>query len=346
MACLGQGCRDVFTRLVATLGTSQKLYQQLPEVHLALLQIASLLAVMRDALSELQIDLEDVLAGAEQLPEALDDLCIERLRLAVGEIAALTTKVPAAHASGEGAIERMCRLLDDAPLVALVGAALAETAAVVSDDDCPPGPWALGKLAQRIAHHDDAQMGLPGTDQRRRNARLVHTAALAMLRHVARTHPQPGVLLSQSTAAHGSRHDAQAAALLVECVCRLTGLDASAVDACANEPWFRQRVTATAQALRGLGMSGAAAVLLQLQGPDAAVPMVVQAFERGEIDQRVAGFFWDPSVIEYAEYLARLPGARVGVHFAVPGDGLAQARPLLLAAFFAWLAAALDARAA
>ncbi|KAJ2706967.1 hypothetical protein FB645_001108 [Coemansia sp. IMI 203386] len=346
MACLRQGSRDVFTRLVATLGTNQKLYQQLPEVHLALLQIASLLAVMRDALSELQLDLGDILADTEQLPGDLDDGCIGRLRLAIGEIAALTLKIPAAHAAGENEIERMCRLLDDTPLVALVGAALAETAAMVSDDDYPLGPWALGKLAHRIAHHEDAQIGAPGTDQRRRNARLIHGAALSMLGHVTRTHPEPSVLLSQSTAAHGSRQDTQAAALLVECICRLTKLDASSIDECASTLWFRQRVGITAQALRGLGMSGAAAVLLQLQGPDAAVPMVVQAFERGEIDQRVAGFFWDPSVIEYAEYLARLPNARVGVHFAVPGAGLAQARPLLLAALFAWLAATLNTHAA
>ncbi|KAJ1643225.1 hypothetical protein LPJ64_004988 [Coemansia asiatica] len=348
MACLRQGSRDVFTRLVAALGTNQKLYQQLPELHLALLQIASLLAVMRDALYELQINIYDILAGIDKLPKSVDDSCIERLRLAVGEIAALVLKIPAAHATGEGAIERMCRLLDDAPLIALVGMALEETAAVIGNDEYPSGPWALSQLAHRIAHHEDAQMGAPGTDQRRRNARLVHSAALAMLQHVSRTdtRPPPSVLLSQASAAHGLRHDTQAAALLVECVCSLTTLYASAVDACANAPWFRQRVQPLAQALRGMGMSGAAAVLLQLQGPDAAVPMVVQAFERGEIDQRVAGFFWDPSVIEYAEYLARLPGARVNVRFAVPGDGLAQARPLLLAAFFAWLAATLNVHAA
>ncbi|KAJ2845474.1 hypothetical protein IWW36_004768, partial [Coemansia brasiliensis] len=54
--CLRQGNKPVFTRLVSTLAANQKLYQQLPDIHMAMLQIASLLADIRETLLGLSID--------------------------------------------------------------------------------------------------------------------------------------------------------------------------------------------------------------------------------------------------------------------------------------------------
>ncbi|KAJ2381278.1 hypothetical protein GGI23_007621 [Coemansia sp. RSA 2559] len=123
------------------------------------------------------------------------------------------------------------------------------------------------------------------------------------------------------------------------------GFSATLVEQSVGQRWFQTQLPAMVRSLASMGLSGAAAALHQCAvdvAYDAAVPLLVQAFEKGEIDQQVAEFFWDPNLIEYGQYLACLPAAAVAVRFAVPGAELAQSRPLVMASLFAWLAGRLS----
>ncbi|KAJ1885448.1 hypothetical protein LPJ66_010112, partial [Kickxella alabastrina] len=346
LACLRQDSRALFMRLVAALGTGHKLYQQLPDVHLALLQVASLLVVVRDALAELRLDAGALLVGLHLDAAALDGGAVARLRAAVAEIAALLAKVPAPAAAApqlgaEGELARFCRLWGDAPQLALLGAMLAEHAA---DAQLPVAPWALSRLARAVVQPQPQPQQLPGTgvDQARRAARHLQDAAHTAL---ARAHHHCGAVPSaEFLLASVSPRPLAAAALLVSALSQLTALDPPRLCARIAEPWVQRRLPRLAQNLRDLRMAGAAAVVLQMVALEACLPVVVLAFERAEIDSTVAGFFWDPCVIEYAEHLARSSSPRSEVRFAVPSEKLAEARPLLIAEFFAWLAAALSER--
>ncbi|KAJ1937298.1 hypothetical protein GGF37_005265, partial [Kickxella alabastrina] len=351
LACLRQDSRALFMRLVAALGTGHKLYQQLPDVHLALLQVASLLVVVRDALAELRLDARALLVGLHLDAAALDGGAVARLRAAVAEIAALLAKVPAPapaaaapQLGAEGELARFCRLWGDAPQLALLGAMLAEHAA---DAQLPVAPWALSRLARAVVQPQPPQpqpQQLPGTgvDQARRTARHLQDAAHTAL---ARAHHHCGAVPSaEFLLASVSPRPLPAAALLVSALSQLTALDPVRLCARIAEPWVQRRLPRLAQNLRDLRMAGAAAVVLQMVALEACLPVVVLAFERAEIDSTVAGFFWDPCVIEYAEHLARSSSPRSEVRFAVPSEKLVEARPLLIAEFFSWLAAALSER--
>ncbi|KAJ1888609.1 hypothetical protein LPJ66_008487, partial [Kickxella alabastrina] len=349
LACLRQDSRALFMRLVAALGTGHKLYQQLPDVHLALLQVASLLVVVRDALAELRLDARELLADLHLDTAALDSGAVARLRAAVAEIAALLAKVPvpapaaaAPQLGAEGELARFCRLWDDAPQLALLGAMLAEHAA---DTQLPVAPWALSRLARAVVQaHPPQPQQLPGTgvDQARRTARHLQDAAHTAL---ARAHHHCGAVPSaEFLLASVSPRPLPAAALLVSALSQLTALDPARLSARIAEPWVQRRLPRLAHNLRDLRMAGAAAVVLQMVALEACLPAIVLAFERAEIDSTVAGFFWDPCVIEYAEHLARSSSPRSEVRFVVPSEKLVEARPLLIAEFFAWLAAALSER--
>ncbi|KAJ2718731.1 hypothetical protein GGI07_005615 [Coemansia sp. Benny D115] len=334
LACVRQDSRAVFTNLVATLGTNQKLYQQLPDVHLAVLQVASLLLVVRDALAELHVDLAEIV-DSEGALDGLDAAAIERLSKAVGDIASTVQRIPLAQGAVEGEIERFCRLWADPLPMAFLGTVLAECA-VDAEADRVQLPWTLSILARRVAECASVSF-----EQPQRGARHLRAVAHAVLQEARKslaacTAP---VLLALASTASGQK-PSESVGLVLEAICRLTHFDPEAVEALAVQPWFVDGlVSDLARALRQMGCGGAAAVLLQLQGAEASLQAVSAAFESGEIDQRVAGFFWDPSVVEYAEYLARQPTAKVSVKFAVPGEMLEGARPLLLAECFAWLAA-------
>ncbi|KAJ2373509.1 hypothetical protein IW150_003592 [Coemansia sp. RSA 2607] len=161
-----------------------------------------------------------------------------------------------------------------------------------------------------------------------------------MLRSASVSRPAtPCVLLALSQAARALGEDALAARALVECLCHASSLDPLALDECVRAQWFASRVEGFSRALRSLGCGGGAAVVLQVAGAQRAVPAVAEAFGRGEVDARVARMLWDPSVVEYAEYLARARGRK---GFVAYSEAAADARPLMLAAFFAWLAAELE----
>ncbi|KAJ2715267.1 hypothetical protein H4R19_001293 [Coemansia spiralis] len=397
---LRQGHKAVFTRLVGTIATNQKLYQQLPEIQLALLQVASLLVVIRDVLEGAGVEVDRELAEDGPSDVGLDALSsadMERLQTSVAELAALLLKIPVSASSGgrgidlrsdiasvpqpgtrhENDIERFCRMWGDPAYLALFGALLAEIIQAGRGESVT-GPTRLCALAAHIVRRrpsggsngsngdadsddgEDGQAAADGagrqsitgalinmaTDQGRKNTQHLQDTALIVFQCAARALPgNAGVWLSFSAVATGERLDELFMALFVEFLCLHTdAFSPAALEACVGQAWFQQRLPAMIRSLVALRMSGAAAVLHQCAEEinySAAIPMLTQAFERREIDQAVAGLFWDPDIIEYAQYLNRLPSNPAPMDFAVPSDELAASRTLILSAYFQWLAATL-----
>ncbi|KAJ2768404.1 hypothetical protein IWQ56_002952 [Coemansia nantahalensis] len=388
-ASLRQGNGAVFTRLVGTIAANQKLYQQLPEIQLALLQVASLLVVVRDVLEGAGIEVARELAEgglADSDMDALSAEDMERLQASVAEVVALFLKIPVGGGGGggrgidlravmgpaaqpgskhENEVERFCRMWGDPAYLALLGALLAEAIQAGSGESAT-GPAGLCALAARIvctrpdagadghATADGASgqsiagaLISPATEQGRKNAQHLQDTALIVLASAARALPgEACVWLSLSAVATGERLEELFMAPFVEFLClRTDAFSPAALDASVGQPWFQRRLPAMIRSLVALRMSGAAAVLHQCAAEisyGAAIPMVAQAFERREIDQAVAAFFWDPDIIEYAQYLNCLPANHpIRMDFAVPSAELAASRTLILSAFFQWLAAAL-----
>ncbi|KAJ2507591.1 hypothetical protein IWW47_001037, partial [Coemansia sp. RSA 2052] len=151
LICLRQDNKSVFTKLVGTIATNQKLYQQLPEIHITLLQIASLLVVVRDVLHDVGIDISREL-GASDVDGKPSSSCslltgaaLKRLQSSVAEIAVLLLKIPIDAKSTaavsiratvgcvpqvgsrvENEIERFCRMWGDPIYLLLLGALLSE----------------------------------------------------------------------------------------------------------------------------------------------------------------------------------------------------------------------------
>ncbi|KAJ2556089.1 hypothetical protein EV175_002121 [Coemansia sp. RSA 1933] len=379
MECLRRDAKTVFTRLVGTIATNQKLYQQLPEIHIAVLQIASLLIVVRDTLAAAHVDVPGIVHGTCEAVEEIPAEQLAKVRKSVADIAALLLKIPLGTttkpggaqlsmrvvvgcapqvgAQPENEIERFCRMWGDPMYVALLGALLGE---MVHDGSARVGPGALCGLATQIVRAgpedgtivDDLVVGAAGTDEKTRsgNARkhLLDIAYTVLRRAVHAVPSSTGVWLQFSAVAGELQLGPQALAMFVEGVALHTqGFAPELLAQTVGEQWFQVRLVPMVSVLAELGLSGAAAALHQCAtnvAYDAAVPLLVQAFERKEIDFQVAGFFWDSNLIEYGQYLACLPSAAalVGVRFAVPGSELQQSWPLLMASLFAWLASRLS----
>ncbi|KAJ1727278.1 hypothetical protein LPJ61_004656 [Coemansia biformis] len=396
-ASLRQGNKAVFTKLVGTIATNQKLWQQLPEIHLALLQFASLLVVIYDILQGVGIDIaREVAGGSSGIDlDALPAEALEGLRASVAEVAGLLLKIPVGGGrsadidprtvlgcsprpgtKSENEVERFCRMWGDPEYLAMLGALVAEILHAGSGESVtgPLGLCALVALiirkspdagaadGQRSSNERDVSpmdtddvggRSIVGalinnsTDQGRKNMQHMQDTALVVFKCVARAMPADAcVWLYFSAVATGERLESAFMPLFVEFLGLHTdAFSPAALDKCVGQAWFQQRLPAMIRSLVALNMSGAAAVLHQCAAEvnySAAIPLVAQAFESGEIDQAVAGFFWDPDIIEYAQYLSRLPSSPTRVEFAVPSMELLSSRTLILSAYFQWLAAVLS----
>ncbi|KAI9505257.1 hypothetical protein GGI25_002174 [Coemansia spiralis] len=349
LACLRCDNKAVFTRLVGTIATSQKLYQQLPEIHISLLQIASLLIVVRDALSVSGIEVDRVVrneAAADSIVIPAEQM--DKLRKSAADIATLLLKIPLGKSGQrstravvgsvrqpgslvENEIERFCRMWGDPTYLVLLGALLTE---MLRDTGEPAQGPALCELVARIVYDDQgASIAKDVVDKGSKHTDI----ARIVMRQAARASPQTEIVWLYMSP--------EATPMFVEYVGRRTeGFAPVPLSHCVGQPWFQLFIPKMIRSLVGMGLSGAAAAAHQLEPEtsyDLAIPMLVQAFERGEIDQQVAGFFWDSNMIEYGQYLARLPGY-VDVDFAVPGEELAASRMLIVSALFGWLAGRLS----
>ncbi|KAJ2401149.1 hypothetical protein GGI23_001584 [Coemansia sp. RSA 2559] len=384
LVCLRRNAKTAFTRLVGTIATNQKLYQQLPEIHIALLQIASLLIVVRDTLAAAQVDVSRALSEPGSAVEIPADQ-LEKVRKPVAEIATMLLRIPLgaqastqassvravvgcspqAGSQGENEIERFCRMWGDPTYLALLGALLAEMLRASAVD---AGPSALGRLVTQIVYirRDDSASADEEKEEEEEegesartivddllradeghNSKHMHAIAYAVMKRAVHMAPKSACLwLYLSSVASGMQMEEQSLSMFIEYVGLHTdGFSATLVEQSVGQRWFQAQLPAMVRSLAGMGLSGAAAALHQCAADvayDAAIPLLVQAFEKGEIDQQVAEFFWDPNLIEYGQYLACLPAAAVAVRFAVPSAELAQSRPLVMASLFAWLAGRLS----
>ncbi|KAJ2322838.1 hypothetical protein IWW51_004043, partial [Coemansia sp. RSA 2702] len=380
VACLRQGNTSVFTRLVGAIATNQKLYQQLPEIHLALLQIASLLVVIRDTLMHLGIELGQELVSNSQSSElhgfnldAVPAEQLEKLQSSVSELATLLLKIPVGSRKGvdidlctvlscipqagskhENEIERFCRMWGDPVYLILLGALLAEILHVGSTGDSVTGPSELHRLISfivckpesndHLAMSDESSSnGVQSitasfinttTDQGRKNIRHMQDIALIIFKCAVRVIPESAnIWMYFSAVATGERLEGLFMPLFIEYLGLHTNVFApDAVGRCMEQPWFQQRLPAMIQSLVELKMSGAAVVLHQCATDvdyGTAIPLLVQAFGKTEIDENVARFFWDPNIIEYAQYLSKLPTCSIEVEFPVPSEDMATSRSLV-----------------
>ncbi|KAJ2663331.1 hypothetical protein IWW48_001433 [Coemansia sp. RSA 1200] len=409
LVCLRRDSKTAFTRLVSTIATNQKLYQQLPEIHIALLQVASLLIVVRDTLLAGHVDVasivddswkdagtrrheekeeEDSLVPTDSSPppvaaDVLPAEVLDKLRKSVADISTLLLKIPLGTKTGvpdnvgavvgcvqqtgsqtENEIERFCRLWGDPTYLVLFGALLTEMLRDITAKGPVVGPSVLCRAVTQIVYvgtehsgqtSDATQGGSRSivddiintrSEEGRRNTKHMQGIASTVIKCAA--HAAPGtksVWLYFAAIASGMQMEEQAISVFVEYIALHTrGFAPTELERSVRQPWFQTRIPRIVGSLAGMGLSGAAAALHQCAADvayDAAIPLLVQAFEKREIDQQVAGFFWDPNLIEYAQYLACQPRA-VRVRFAVPSVELTQSRPLIMSALFTWLASRLS----
>ncbi|KAJ2827551.1 hypothetical protein GGI24_002615 [Coemansia furcata] len=389
LICLRQDNKSVFTRLVATIATNQKLYQQLPEIHVTLLQVASLLVVVRDALYNAGIDISRELSESREggdLSAACKQLsgeALERLQKSVADIAVLLLKIPidakstaavnmrvtigcTPHVGSrvENEIERFCRMWGDPAYLLLLGALLSEMLQRSSGKSVC-GPLAVCELAAHIVgKHDGAEdIAVDGeadsgtepalssivqdvfnsaSEQGRKNVAHMRDIVFVMFTGAARESPSSACLwLYFSAVASGGHMAAQFLALFLEYL----GLQTKAfapklLDACMSTPWLQAWLPEMIRSLVDLRMGGAAAVLHQCTTDinyEAAISLLVQAFDKGEISQRVAEFFWDPNIIEYGQYLGRQPSSSLRIEFPVPSAELIGSKSLIISSYFLWL---------
>ncbi|KAJ2516157.1 hypothetical protein H4217_004760 [Coemansia sp. RSA 1939] len=414
LVCLRRDSKTAFTRLVSTIATNQKLYQQLPEIHIALLQVASLLIVVRDTLLAGHVDVasivddslgddrtrnleeneeEDSLVPTDPSPppppaaaDVLPAEVLDKLRKSVADISTLLLKIPLGTKTGipgnvgavvgcvqqtgsqtENEIERFCRLWGDPTYLVLFGALLTEMLRDTAAKGPVVGPSVLCRAVTQIVYINAEQNGQASdatqggtrsivddilntkSEEGRRNTKHMQGIASTVIKCAA--HAAPGtksVWLYFAAIASGMQMEEQAISMFVEYIALHTrGFAPAELERSVRQPWFQTRIPRIVGSLAGMGLSGAAAALHQCAADvayDAAIPLLVQAFEKREIDQQVAGFFWDPNLIEYAQYLACQPKA-VSVRFAVPSVELTQSRPLIMSALFTWLASRLSLKA-
>ncbi|KAJ2490616.1 hypothetical protein IWW37_002990 [Coemansia sp. RSA 2050] len=388
LICLRQDNRSVFTRLVATIATNQKLYQQLPEIHVTLLQVASLLVVVRDALYNSGIDINrelcESLEGGDlsSTCKQLSGEALFKLQKPVADIAGFLLKIPIDAKSTaavniratvgcipqvgsrvENEIERFCRMWGDPAYILLLGAILSEMLQR-SGGKTVCGPPALCEL---VAHIVGKQGGVEdmdedgeanstgpalssivqdlldsGSEQGRKNIAHLRDIAFIVFTNAACESPSSASLwLYFSAVASGGHMASQFLALFLEYLGSQTDAFAPKfLDSCMGTTWLQAWIPEMIRSLTELRMSGAAAVLHQCT-PDisyeAAISLLVQAFDRGEISQRVAAFFWDPNIIEYGQYLGRQPSSSLSIEFSVPSSELTSSRSLIMSSYFLWL---------
>ncbi|KAJ2751810.1 hypothetical protein GGI19_004247 [Coemansia pectinata] len=397
LICLRQDNKSVFTRLVATIATNQKLYQQLPEIHITLLQIASLLVVVRDALYDSGVDISRELSESRRDERGdLSSACrllsgeaLARLQKPVAEIATLLLKIPIDAKSTaavnmrvtvgcvpkvgsrvENEIERFCRMWGDPAYLLLLGSLLSEMLQR-SSGKTVCGPLAVCELvAHIVGKHDsaediavDGEIGggtepvssivqdvlNGGSEQGRKNIAHMRDIAFIVFTGAARDSPSSACLwLYFSAVASGGKMAAQFLALFIEYLSLQTDAFAPKIlDTCMGTAWFQAWLPEMIRALADLRMSGAAAVLHQCTTDisyEAAILLLVQAFDKGEISQRVAEFFWDPNIIEYGQYLGRQPSSTLRIEFPVPSAELIGSRSLILSSYFLWLSSIFSAK--
>ncbi|KAJ1655804.1 hypothetical protein GGF38_004694, partial [Coemansia sp. RSA 25] len=182
------------------------------------------------------------------------------------------------------------------------------------------------------------------------NIRHMRDIAFIVFTCAARESPSSACLwLYFSAVAAGGRQMAgQFLALFVEYLSLQTdAFSTKLVDACMSTAWFQEWLPEMIRALTALSMSGAAAVLHQCTTEvnyEAAIPLLVQAFERGEISQRVAEFFWDQNIIEYGQYLGQQPSRALRIEFPVPSAELSASKSLIMSSFFLWMSSVFSAK--
>ncbi|KAJ2892986.1 hypothetical protein IWW38_003018 [Coemansia aciculifera] len=402
LICLRQDQKSVFTRLVGTIATNQKLYQQLPEIHITLLQIASLLVVVRDVLVEAGIDIACELgktkadADSPSSFKLLSGEALTRLQTSVSDIAVLLLKIPIDAKSTaavsiratigctmqvgsrvENEIERFCRMWDDPTYLLLLGALLSEILQRSSGKSVR-GPLAVCELAAHIVDkHRDASddiaidggeegsvedTALPSivqdafnseSEEGQQNIRHMRDIAFIVFACAARQSPDSACLwLYFSAVASGGGHmTSQFLALFIEYLSLQTnGFAPKLIDACICTTWFQEWLPGMIRSLTDLRMSGAAAVLHQCKTTtdidyEAAILLLVRAFERNEISQRAAECFWDPNIIEYGQYLAKQPSASaLRIEFPVPSAELTASKSLILSSYFLWMSSVFSAK--
>lgn len=380
LLCLRHNNRMVFAKLVSTVATNQKLYQQLPDTHLSLLQIASLLLVVRGVLSDTGIDLERFVyeesVSEKDVQSLLSDEQLEQLQKTVADIAQLLVKIPFGSKSSavvnlratvscvpqagtkvENEIEKFCRMWDYPVYLVLLGALLAEILQESNGQQVLGPPNSICGLITRIV----CQNSLDGskrksivhdainrsTEAGKKNDQHLQAVALILFKCAARVVPQSACMwLYFSAVAGNGRHlDDLFMPLFVEYLCVHTkSFSPPLLEEAVIQPWFQQRLPEMVQSLVGLKMSGAAAVLYQCYRQisyDKAIPLLAQAFQKGEINQRVAGFFWDSSLIEYGQHKASVTGGNIAVEFAVPSEDLEGSKVLILSNYLLWLSTTL-----
>ncbi|KAJ2417270.1 hypothetical protein GGI10_000330 [Coemansia sp. RSA 2530] len=395
LICLRQDNRSVFTRLVGTIATNQKLYQQLPEIHVTLLQVASLLVVVRDALYSSGIDINRELCESREggnLSSACKQLsgeALTKLQKPVADIAGFLLKIPIDAKSTaavnmrvtigcvpqvgsrvENEIERFCRMWGDPAYILLLGAILSEMLQR-SGGKTVCGPPAICELVAHIVGKQDgvedmdedgeANSNRPalssiahdllnsGSEQGRKNIAHLRDIAFIIFTGAARESPSSASLwLYFSAVASGGHMAGQFLALFLEYL----GLQTDAfspklLDSCMGAAWLQAWIPEMIRSLTELRMSGAAAVLHQCTldiSYEAAISLLVQAFDRGEISQRVAEYFWDPNIIEYGQYLGRQPLSAQSIEFPVPSAELTGSKSLILSSYFLWLSGMFSTR--
>ncbi|KAJ2741953.1 hypothetical protein GGI20_004820 [Coemansia sp. BCRC 34301] len=400
LICLRQDNKSVFTKLVGTIATNQKLYQQLPEIHITLLQIASLLVVVRDVLHDAGIDIDRELAkscadGDRELSSScklLSEAALTRLQSSVAEIALLLLKIPIGAKSTaavsirttvgcvpqvgslvENEIERFCRMWGDPAYLLLLGALLSEMLQRSSGKSvCAPLPVCelvvhiVGKRddGKEIASDGEQSNDIEsaavssivqdafnsGSEQGQLNIRHMRDIAFIVFTCAARELPNSACLwLYFSAVASGSMQmTSQFLALFIEYLSLQTDAFApKLVDSCMSTMWLQGWLPEMIRSLTDLRMSGAAAVLHQCAADinyEAAISLLVRAFERGEMSQRVAEFFWDPNIIEYGQFLGRQPSSALRIEFPVPSAELGASKSLILSSYFLWMSSIFSAK--
>ncbi|KAJ2610913.1 hypothetical protein H4S08_003411 [Coemansia sp. RSA 1365] len=393
--CLSQDTKEVFTKLVSTIATNQKLYQQLPEIHITLLQIASLLVVIRDILTRLDIDISREMGTDSTEPFVeIPAEELEKLQKAVADMAMLLLKLPMGsdghhhytnylrnilgciHHAGtknENEIERFCRMWGDPVYLTLLGTLMAEIvqagmgASVTGTSRlCKLLPYIVQKEDPKSTSNTDEgdeQMSVDAsthsiaegfinnsTEQGRKNMKHMRAVTLLIFKYAVRATPTNATtwLYLSAVTQHGEYLDTLFMPLFLEHLALLTAaFEPELIRRCVGEEWFQQRLPAMIHSLVEHKMSGAAVVLHQCAidiNYGAAIPLVVKAFEREEIDQTVAAFFWDPDIIEYAQYLGKIPTCSLDIEFVVPSEELGDSRLLILSSYFRWLSGLLSSK--
>ncbi|KAJ1949478.1 hypothetical protein FBU59_001127 [Linderina macrospora] len=380
LICLRQGNNSVFTSLVGAIAANPKLYQQLPEIHIALLQIASDLVLVRNLLLASGVEIDRAISepGYTFDKAAIPKEQLEQVRKSVSEIAKLLMKIPVGSrstdsttlhtdlgsipqvgAGAENEIERFCRMWGDPVYLTLFAALLSE---MLQGGEPVSGPLGLCSLMALITRQDSSDTGTgklvvsdfvnSKNDQGRKNARHLRDIAMIVFRYTVRLVPRSAAVwlffsaVASSAQGSKSKLDEHLMPLYTEFLSLHTDVfSPELLDNCVSCEWFQKQLPGMIRSLSELGMRGAAAALHQYSTDinyELAMPLLVQAFEKKEIDQQLTRFFWDSNMIEYGQYLGRLPSSAVHVEFSAPDCELASSRPFFLSELFGWLSSALS----